>query len=88
MLTQVIQFGMHNTDETFVVPNEEGNYELIASNRWTRQIKFMEMFSFQATKEMKAPSFFIEALVQEYVNEIVAIEEAELFDYDEMVGIY
>lgn len=87
MLTPVIKFEMHNSADVFIVPSTDENYELIASNRWTRQIKFMEMFAFQAEKEMKAPSFFIETLVLDYLDDIVAIEEAEIYDYDEMVGI-
>lgn len=88
MLVETIEFGMHGTDEKFVVPNTEENYEIIAGNRFTRQIHFAKSFSFQFNKEVKAPAFFIETLAAEYLDATVAIEESELFNYDEMVGIY
>jgi hypothetical protein len=88
MLIQTIDFGMHNTSETYSVPNTEENYEIIAGNRFTRQIKFAQKFSFQATKEMKAPTFFIETLFAEYIDATVAIEESEIYNYDEMVGSF
>jgi hypothetical protein len=88
MLVNVIDFAMHNTTDTFSVPNTEDNYALIAANRFTRQIKFVQKFSFLANKEMHAPAFFIETLLIDYLEGIIATEESELFDYDEMVGVY
>lgn len=88
MLVQTITFGMHNTNEIFSVPNTADNYEIIAGNRFTRQIKFVEKFSFQATKEMKAPAFFIETLALDFIAQIAAIEESEMYNYDEMVGSF
>lgn len=88
MLIETIEFGMHKSDETFVVPNTEENYEIIAGNRFTRQIHFTKTFDFQLKRTLHAPSFFIEALAIEFIEATVAIEESELFNYDEMVGIY
>jgi len=88
MLIQTIQFGMHNTDDTFIVPNTALNYELIAANRFTRQIHFVEMFNFLFDKQVKAPTFLIEELTQILLDEMVTIEESEPFDNDEMVGSY
>jgi hypothetical protein len=88
MLTNAIKFSMHNTDVTYVVPATEDNFAMIAANRYTRQIQIVEMFSFQYTKELNAPAFMVEQIVNEYLEEMAAIEETEEFANDEMTGIY
>ncbi len=47
MLVPTISFQMHSTDETFLVPNTEDNYAMIAANRFTRQIKLTKTFFFR-----------------------------------------
>jgi inosine-uridine nucleoside N-ribohydrolase len=88
MLTNAIKFTMHNTDVTYVVLATEDNYAMIAANRYTRQIQIVEMFSFLFAKELNAPAFMIEQIVNEYLDEMTAIEESEEFANDEMVGTY
>lgn len=64
MLNNVMTFDIHdfktNITESYVVLNTEDNQEKVLTHRFTRNIQFSQMFSFQFDKEMRMPIEFIE----------------------------
>ena len=91
MLIPTITFEIRNfkngTAEEFVVENSASNFELISMHRFTRDIKFGEMFDFEFAHKYNAPKFiqFGEAVAMAWfeVKDILEID-----DIDEMVGTY
>lgn len=92
MLIPTISFDVHNftthQTESFLVEATEDNYELIAQQRFTRNIVISQMFDFQFARERKAPKFleFGNAILGSFAK-YTEIEN-ELCDIDEMMGIY
>lgn len=82
MLISVIKFEIHNAaagiHEEFIIENTIRNQEKVFTHRYTRQIEFDQMFSFQFAKEMRIPAEFID-----FSTEL----ENELCDIDEMTGM-
>lgn len=64
MLTQIIRFekGDYSTGvfEEFIVDNTVDNWELILSDRFTRNIKADQMQDFQFAREMNMPAEYVD----------------------------
>jgi len=93
MLIETIKFEIRDyttgAAEQFVVENTATNYELIATQRNTRDIHFEQMFSFDFERKQNVPTFILTYeqdlifdAIQEYVNNHVL--EFELDDVDQM----
>jgi uncharacterized protein YwqG len=91
MLIETITFEIRNfnngTAEQYVVTNSQVNFELISAHRFTREISFTKMFSFEFIAKANYPKFieFGEAVAMAFVENY---DVAEIDDVDEMVGTY
>ena len=83
---EIRDFTTGNSEE-FVVENNELNYDMIASHRYTRGIQFIDMFDFEFERKEHTPKFILfgEAVGMAFVENLGV---ADLDSIDEMVGVY
>jgi hypothetical protein len=98
MLISTIQFEIRNVKENyceqFVIENTLENQELVFTHRYTREIKFVEMLTFDFAKNIHIPAEFLQELALAMFDEYYEIEGYnELRDgfspigFDEMTGV-